>query len=269
MSIFIITHKKFNQPTEEGYKTLLVGAYRGHIFGDYFDDTGENISEKNPYYCELTGLYWLWKNNSDDYIGIVHYRRFFSKYIDKRKLLKEKDIKKKLVANDIILPNKVNIFQPIKKQLLDCYENYPQLLFLIRKAVEKNYPEYLMSYDKVMDGTETYFCNMMICSKKLFDSYCQWLFTILFDIEKQVDMSIFDNYQKRLYGFIAERLLTVWIEHNKVSVCEIGIVNIENDEGKKKELLKGIRRVFTYYFSESVFVRTQIDKIRKKQLQKQ
>ena len=55
---------------QENYKVLLVGAYRGHVYGDCFDDTGDNISEKNANYCELTGVYWLWKNlQKDDYVA--------------------------------------------------------------------------------------------------------------------------------------------------------------------------------------------------------
>ena len=62
MSVYVITHKKFNMIPQENYKVLLVGAYRGHVYGDCFDDAGDNISEKNANYCELTGVYWLWKN---------------------------------------------------------------------------------------------------------------------------------------------------------------------------------------------------------------
>ena len=266
MSVYIITHKKFDQPQIEGYKSLLVGAYKGHVFGDLYDDTGDNISEKNPFFCELTGLYWMWKHVNDDYIGLVHYRRYFSKSLSKRGILSEKNIKNKLSKYDIIVPNKVNLFQSVEKQFSDSYTNDPKLLPLIRSTVESLYPDYLDDYNKVMNGSEIYFCNMMICSKELFRQYCDWLFTILFDIEKNVDMTGYTDYQKRLYGFISERLLTVWIEKNGLKTCELGMINTDANEGKKKELLKGLRRVYSYYFSESKLSKSVIDKVRKKEL---
>ena len=107
MSVYVITHKKFNMIPQENYKVLLVGAYRGHVYGDCFDDAGDNISEKNANYCELTGVYWLWKNlQKDDYVGIVHYRRLFSRSFSKSKKLSDKDIRKLLGKYDIILPFK-------------------------------------------------------------------------------------------------------------------------------------------------------------------
>ena len=266
MSVYIITHKKFEQPKVDGYKSILVGAYKGHIFGDFYDDVGINISEKNSFYCELTGVYWLWKNIKDDYIGIVHYRRYFSKSINRHKILSEKDIKKKLADYDIILPNKVNIFQSLGERLGEAYKNDPSLMPLIREAVEKNYPDDLAVYDRVMADTEAYFCNMMICSKSLFDEYCEWLFPMLSFIEEHVDMTGYDDYQKRLYGFISERLLTVWVEKKKLNVCEIGMINTDKYEGVKKEFLKGLRRVYSFNMTESTVAKKVIDKVRKKQL---
>ena len=56
MAIYVITHKPVERPTEEGYRLIQAGSYRGHIPGMIHDDSGENISEKNDYYCELTAL---------------------------------------------------------------------------------------------------------------------------------------------------------------------------------------------------------------------
>ena len=265
MTVYIITHKKFDQPQLTGYKSLLVGAYKGHVFGDLYDDSGDNISQKNSSYCELTGLYWLWKNIQDEYVGIVHYRRYFSKSLSRINILSESDIKRKLKKYDIIVPNKVNIFQTVKEQFAESYKNDPNLLPLIREAIEKNFPCDVRVYDNVMDGAEVYFCNMMICSKKLFDEYCDWLFTVLFYIEERVDMSEYDDYQKRLYGFISERLLTVWIAKKNLRVCELGMVNTDKNEGAKKELLKGVRRVYSYYFSEKRLAKRFIDIVRARQ----
>lgn len=268
MAVYIITHKAFNKLSEKGYKTLLVGANKGHIFGDCFDDEGDNISEKNKYYCELTGLYWIWKNVKDDYIGIVHYRRYFSRSLKKTKLLSEEEIKHKLRKYDIILPNRVNLFQPVEKQFSKMYVSDPNILKLIRESVFEKSPEYIKYYDDVMSGWDVYFCNMMICSKELFDNYCEWLFSILFVLECKVDMTMYDNYQKRLFGFVSERLLKVWVEKNNLSVCELGMVNIEKSDGVKKDFLKALRRVYSYYFSENKLMRLIIDRVRESMITK-
>ena len=77
--MYIITHKKFDIPQgADGFSVLQVGAANNGELGYLRDDSGENISKMNPYFCELTGMYWLWKNVKEDYVGICHYRRYFN-----------------------------------------------------------------------------------------------------------------------------------------------------------------------------------------------
>lgn len=76
--IVVATHKAYQMPTDSMYLPLHVGAKGKTDLGYRRDDTGEeHISEKNPGFCELTGLYWAWKNLGEDFIGLVHYRRYF------------------------------------------------------------------------------------------------------------------------------------------------------------------------------------------------
>ena len=79
IKILVATHKDYFMPHDDGlYLPIKVGNALSRLEGRFQgDDTGENISEKNPYYCELTALYWGWKNLNSDYIGLVHYRRHF------------------------------------------------------------------------------------------------------------------------------------------------------------------------------------------------
>ena len=76
--ILVACHKKTKTPFESVYLPIQVGAAGNDPIGFARDDNGDNISDKNPMYCELTGLYWAWKNLSCDYLGLVHYRRYFS-----------------------------------------------------------------------------------------------------------------------------------------------------------------------------------------------
>ena len=247
MSVYVITHKKINMIPQENYKVLLVGAYRGHVYGDCFDDAGDNISEKNANYCELTGVYWLWKNlQKDDYVGIVHYRRLFSRSFSKSKKLSDKDIRKLLGKYDIILPFKQKMEPNVLEQFCQI-SGLKKDMDRVRGIIERQCPDYLRSFDSVMTDTEAYLFNMMICSREKFNAYCQWLFSIFDELEPMVDLSEYNDYQKRIYGFISERLLNVWVRQNELKVCELGVVNTEEDWSAGKNFLTACKRVLLYH----------------------
>lgn len=246
MSVYLITHKSFEQPNEKGYKSILAGAYKGHIFGDVYDDNGDNISLKNANYCELTAKYWLWKNVSDEYVGITHYRRRFTNRFSDVAVISENDILKVLDKYDIILPFKRTLDASVEDHY--CEESgYQKDLDKVKEIIREKYPEYLSAYEQVMKGNTTYLFNMMICKKSLYDQYCEWLFSILFELEKSVDLKGYTDYQKRIYGFISERLMTVWVLTNKLNVFEMGVVNPEENYSFPKNLLVRCKRVVMYH----------------------
>ena len=118
LQIVIALHKKYNVPTDKIYLPVLVGAAGKESIGFSRDDSGENISKKNPYYCELTGLYWAWKNLNVDYIGLVHYRRYLgigkkNKTENKEfsKILTSKQAEELLSKYDVILPKQRNYYK--------------------------------------------------------------------------------------------------------------------------------------------------------------
>ena len=76
IKILVAAHKQYWMPEDSVYLPLHVGAEGKPDLGYTKDNTGENISAKNPNFCELTGLYWAWKNLEADYVGLVHYRRY-------------------------------------------------------------------------------------------------------------------------------------------------------------------------------------------------
>lgn len=243
MSIYIITHKKFQQQmlTDSAYKTLLVGAYKGHITGEYFDDVGENISEKNKNYCELTGLYWLWKHSSDSYIGIVHYRRYFTHDFYGRVALKSDEINRLLTKYEIIVPFHRTYDKSIEEDYCEM-SGFKKDLDKVRIIIEQKCPEYLNDFDEIMSGHKAYLYNMFITNKINYDSYCKWLFSILFELEKHIDLTDYNEYQKRIYGFLSERLLNVWIRHNKLKLCEVGVLSTERKVSILAKLLTGAKR---------------------------
>lgn len=248
MSIYILTHKPFSAPCEEGYKTILVGAYKGHILGEDVsnDDIGDNISEKNANYCELTGIYWLWKHCKDSYVGLVHYRRFFSRYFFQNKILKEKDVIPKLEKYDIILPFKRTLPLPVGEEYCNV-SGYKKDLDKLGEIIKEKYPDCYACYQDTLAGNKVYFANMMICKKELFDEYCSWLFDLLFELEKHVDMTGYNDYQKRIYGFLSERLLTVYVNYRNLKVFEMGVICPEENWSMKKKFLTGMKRKLLYY----------------------
>lgn len=230
MSVYVITHKAFNFDLPNGYKVMLVGANKNKNPQNYLtDNTMDNISDKNSSYCELTGLYWLWKNSNDKNIGLVHYRRFFYK---------------KSIGGRNSMYLRLLLLGPVKpatkKQLdtlLNQYDwvvahpehegnknlwnqfvvfNHEKDLINTRNAIRKLYPEYLNDFDEVMHSSDMMSpYNMFYTTKRNMDEYCEWLFSILSFVESKTDMTGYTDYQKRLYGFLSERLLNVYLKHNK------------------------------------------------------
>lgn len=243
--IYIATHKKFNVPNEPGYIPIQVGTEGKTKLGYLVDNTGDNISVKNANYCELTGLYWIWKNTSDDYKGLVHYRRYFSNSLKANKILKERYILRALKKFDVILPFRYTM----DKSLIDDYceiSGFKKDLESVREIIQNKYPNYLNAYDNTMNNNKIYFYNMIIARKNVFDNYCEWLFSILFELEKKVDLFGYNDYQKRIYGFLSERLLNVYFDYNNYKVFECGVINTEEDWGTWKKIRTALKRVLMF-----------------------
>lgn len=243
IKILVATHKKYKMPESTVYLPIHVGKKGKKDLGYIGDDSGDNISEKNEYYCEVTGLYWAWKNLQTEYIGLNHYRRYFTKkglfqsLLNKNNkyklILNDYSIKELLKDYDVILPKKRNYFI---ETVWSHYKNAHNIRDLeqTRIIIKEKYPEYLSNFDNVMKSKKLHLYNMFIMRKKDFDEYCEWLFDILFELERRIDTSKYDNYQKRVFGFISERLFNVWLDHKKFNKVELRVINIEKINWVKK-----------------------------------
>lgn len=238
LKIFVAAHKPCVKYGDEAYKLIHVGAAlhpRVHIEGAVKDnDSEDSISSKNDTYCELTALYYMWKHVHDvDNIGLCHYRRFFVRkdIITKepnRVILTQHEVTSLLQEYDIILakPNKKTygtggfITNPLDLQEQFFYR-------CILPSLQTLYPEYVEDYAKEFFFPKMSCCNMMICSKTLFNQYCEWLFSILFDAErrwKEWEIGV----APREMGYISEYLLNTWVRHNRFNVCYKSIMLIED-----------------------------------------
>lgn len=217
IQIFAMTHKAFTPPPDNMYVPLQVGRALHEPLGFLGDDSGEHISDLNAWFSELTGVYWLWKNYRDaDIIGICHYRRYF--IAEDGHLYNRADIRQLLSQYDMIVTKKLELRMPYYDGFASTHDEKD--LVETERVVSEKYPEYAALFHDMVHKKKTYFANMMICSKQLYDEYCTWLFDILFEVQQRIDTTGYDNYRKRVYGFLSEFLLTVWIARNQLHVYE-------------------------------------------------
>ena len=212
IKILVACHKPWDVYHDDVYIPIHVGRaismFKDEMAEMIGDDTGDNISEKNPMYSELTAQYWAWKNMHDvDYIGFCHYRRYF-----KFKFTKE---------NVDILKNKdmmvLKFYKPwsICNGIIWCVgaENFTILLMVLKKL----YPDYEKTMIRYLRGNVFYPKNMFVCKKALFDKYAEWLFDILFECEKHIKLSPYTR-AKRSLAYMGEFLLSVYIMHNHLTL---------------------------------------------------
>jgi hypothetical protein len=230
--IGVAAHRRYKTPDEDIYMPIQVGAYKKADIGYKRDDEGDNISSRNPQYCELTGLYWMWKNVEADYYGMVHYRRYFvnphtllPRVNSYDKILQSKPLENILKDYDVVLPHRRNyLIESVYSHY--AHSHYAEHLDVTRSIIQSNYPAYLKAFDDVMKGTSAHMFNMMIMSKEKFDAYCQWLFPILFELESHIDISKYDAFQARYLGRVSELLVDVWVRTNNIRYKELSVVTI-------------------------------------------
>lgn len=239
-TIFAMTHKKFIPPTDKMYVPLHVGREGKEDLSYLSDNTGDNISHKNQYYSELTGMYWVWKNyRGSENVGICHYRRFLVN--DAGKLFTEQEIEGLLSHYDLITTKTLTMRYPY----YDGFSHNHNLkdLQAALDIIKEMYPDYHDTLNEMVHKRETWFGNIMICKKSLYDEYCSWLFPIFFEMEKRINVEGYDDYHKRVYGFISEFLLYVWatVKNLKVYPCKVGMLG---EKAETRELKTSLAHYF-------------------------
>ena len=266
--IIVCYHKPFSIFSNDVLLPLHVGKAISNCTIDNItcDNTGENISNKNATYCELTGLYWLWKNIDADNYGLFHYRRFLdlkNKYNNKDFIYptlidindwNEDTIDSAMESYDIILPQRA-VFE------LNIYDHYKRDhiindLDVVIDVIKQDYPQYSEACDKILKNNECYFCNMFIMKKDIFNEYCTWLFDILQKVEQRINYQERDLYQKRVFGFLGERMLNIFVQYKidtnpNIKIKEVRTIFIDDEPIKK--IFFGIGEYFR--FPSKIFFR--------------
>ncbi len=225
--IIIATHKDYRMPADPLYVPVQVGAAcnvdeNGDPvdLGFSKDNTGDNISAKNPHFCELTGLYWAWKNLDADWLGLVHYRRYFGL----RQPKKGEDLYDCVLssAQAAKLLQKYRVLVPTRRKYYIetlyshyAHTHYAEHLDATREIIAAEHPEYLDAFDRVMARRSGYMFNMCVMERALMDDYCSWVFDILFRLEESLKAEEMELsfYQGRFYGRVSEIIFNVWLEH--------------------------------------------------------
>jgi hypothetical protein len=255
MSIFVAFHKNYPLLTNDPvYRQIHVGkALSNNNLGFSGDETGDHISDKNPYYSELTGLYWIWKNTKTDFVGLSHYRRFFfakkpnpgmrliklwetiigkgkkrhgtyysANIKDTELILTGNEMHQLLKDYDAIVP----VGPHMRYSVREHYGKRHQIrnLQTTEQIITELHNDYLSAFHEVMNRNYFSNCNMFVMKREFFDRYMEWLFSILFKLEKRTDMASLDIYQQRLMGFVSERLLDVWLTKNNVNTVRIPVL---------------------------------------------
>ncbi|USR89218.1 DUF4422 domain-containing protein (plasmid) [Lactiplantibacillus pentosus] len=130
-----------------------------------------------------------------------------------------KDVAKLLSKYDVILPKKRHYYiETIYSHYFHSHHKEP--LDETRRIIIKLYPSYLSSFDKVMSRRSAHMFNMFIMKKKYFNSYCKWLFDILEHVENSIDINDYSEQEKRVFGYLSEMLMDVWIDDNNIHFIE-------------------------------------------------
>lgn len=257
--ILVCCHKPDKFKSDDVYLPIHVGkAVSKMDLGIQGDDVGDNISRENPHFCELTGLYWAWKNMTPvDYIGLCHYRRYFNfnhkgtPYSDYT-IIRTEDFDKL----DLSLPDMDKLFSKYDVVMAKprCYPyslavdysccQISEDLKTLFSIVGQLYPDYMPDMKAVLfRSNRLSHYNMMIMRWGDFDRYCKWLFDILFEARKEINIEHYNAVQGRIWGYMSERLLSVFVRHARMKVKYYPVYWI-NDTGNLKNFFTRMQRFY-------------------------
>lgn len=201
----------FDRPLEQAYefasyeKAIQAGAAlteKRLWKGILTDDEGENISERNRQFCELTALYWIWKHAEEEIVGLVHYRRHFILPEDWVLRMEQNQV-------DVILPIPLYVAPSLAGNFKERHDpsDWDYMMEFLKERDEEEYREASGFFEKNLYSP----CNMFIMRRSVLDGLCQWLFPILFAVAEHGGQKE-DAYLNRYPGFLSERLITFYFE---------------------------------------------------------
>jgi hypothetical protein len=230
-------------PSDAAYLPIHAGCAGKAVIGFEGDNSGDNISEKNADFCELSVHYYGWKNISADFLGLSHYRRHFRGRLQKaqksqksggkwNRILTGEEAAAILRNYDAILPGKRRYFiETNYSHYIHAHDN--RGVDIAAEIIRRDYPEYTPALETVFyKRTYAHMFNMLIMKRDIFDRYSEWLFDILFKTE--AEMKNRNITEPRVFGFISELLLDIFLETNHIKYKEIPVMFMEKQNWLKK-----------------------------------
>lgn len=240
ITVGVAAHKPYPMPEDPCYLPIHVGrALHPEVapeMGPRFvgDDTGDSISSLNATYCELTALYWLWRNCESDYKGLVHYRRHLASPDPARRRAPERlervatggELVSMLEDRGAVLPRRRAYYIETMRSHWDHTQPPEQLDEAVRVIADLE-PAYSSALEGVLSARGAHMFNMMVMRADLFDAYCAWLFPLLAELTFRLDPAQFPPFQARYPGRVSELLLDAWLDVNGVGCAELPTVSPE------------------------------------------
>ena len=235
-AMYVVTHKKLPpehvQRLPEGYKVIHAGRALGEDLGYLGNDSGDNISELNPFLNEITALYWMWKNTSHSIVGLSHYRRFF--VADGKNFLTAEEAANILKSYDIIVTelfqNWADTSEILRRNICDN-DITPFAESIIRKNLIRAHPDYLEAFNLKMNSPMLFRYNMFVAPRNIFDAYCEWLFSFMIDSTREIlnrtPLAGLSFSERRLPAHFSERMMTVWLMKNRLRIKEMNFLKVE------------------------------------------
>lgn len=233
LKILVASHKPYWMPDDPAYLPVQVGAAgKDSIPGFQRDDEGDNISAKNPNYCELTALYWAWKNLDAGYVGLAHYRRHFAGG-GERGIVTGDELEALLGKSPVVLPKR-------RRYCIETVEAHyghtfdPAHLDVVRSCLGEYDSTAVPFLDAYLAGRSGHVWNMMVMRRDVLDTWCSWLFPLLERVEECIDFEGLTPFERRVTGRLSERLIDPWLNSRGISYVEQPVVSLEREDWLKK-----------------------------------
>lgn len=224
INILVCAHKyDENTRNDNVYKAVQAGKtlHPELDLGYLCDNKGENISERNSCWSELTVLYWGWKNVKDvEYMGLNHYRRYFD--LD----IKENNIDDLMKGYDMIVVKSDSMFSNHERANNLMHMTSIEDYYVFADTFLSIYPEYKEAFmEYFYHSKNSYPFQMFISKKEVYDDYCSFMFPVLFETEKRVKSHGYTR-QRRAMGYLGEWFLGLYIYCKNIKIKAVPIVDL-------------------------------------------
>lgn len=235
MTLLVCAHKKDINTRNSGIYMAVQAGKALHPdlnLGYANDNEGDNISIKNPSYCELTVLYWGWKNIKDiDYCGLNHYRRYFK--------ISDIDTVDRILNSgkyDMIVVNNLDNLSKHQRVNDLMVTTSQEDFYLFADTFLSLYPQFTDDFiNYFYNSRKSYPFNMFIAKKSIYDDYCSFMFPVLFEFEKRCKEHGYTR-QKRTIGYLGEYFLGLYVKCKRMNVKAVDVDNFAGQNNKSLKL---------------------------------